>query len=122
MARFVVLEHDHPTLHWDFLLEQASALRAWRLAAPPECGQRVRATAIPDHRLAYLDYEGPVSGNRGNVKSWDRGVFTVLAWTADAIDVALAGERLQCVARLRRDAEADWWLAVTEDPPTGPRS
>ena len=35
MPRFVILEHDHPVVHWDLMLEAGEALRTWRLAAPP---------------------------------------------------------------------------------------
>ena len=77
MPRFVVLEHDHPTLHWDLMLEAAGALKTWRLARPPlRENAPIAATKLPDHRLAYLDYEGPVSGNRGTVTRWDRGEYT----------------------------------------------
>jgi hypothetical protein len=74
--RFVILEHDHPILHWDVMLEAGDALQTWRLAAPPVIGAVVEATALGDHRRAYLDYEGPVSGGRGNVKRWDAGDFS----------------------------------------------
>jgi hypothetical protein len=30
---------------------------------------------LADHRLAYLDYEGPVSGDRGIVRRLDTGTF-----------------------------------------------
>ena len=76
MPRFVILEHDHPALHWDLMLEAGDVLQTWRLAEPPAPGLAIEATALADHRLAYLDYEGPISGNRGTVSRWDAGVFT----------------------------------------------
>jgi hypothetical protein len=33
---------------------------------------------LPDHRPEYLDYEGPVAGNRGRVRRLARGVVTAL--------------------------------------------
>ena len=66
-SRFVILEHDHPFLHWDLLLEDGDVLKSWRLLQAPETGVSVPAEHLPDHRLMYLDYEGPVSGNRGTV-------------------------------------------------------
>ena len=65
MPRYVVLEHDHPARHWDLMLEAGDVLRTWRLAAPPGADQPIGATATFEHRLAYLDYEGPISGGRG---------------------------------------------------------
>ena len=78
MPRFVILEHDHPVLHWDLMLESGPALRTWRLAGPPEsAGGAVAAKASFDHRLAYLDYEGPVSRGRGTVRRWDQGTYLI---------------------------------------------
>ena len=68
MPRFVILEHDYPQQHWDLMLEAGPVLRTWRLAEPPDVGRPVAATASFDHRPVYLDYEGPVSGNRGTVQ------------------------------------------------------
>ncbi|MBX3442966.1 MAG: hypothetical protein KF774_11210 [Planctomyces sp.] len=65
---FVVLEHDHPHLHWDLLLDQGLDLRAWRLAEFPVPGAVIAAEPLPPHRRMYLDYEGPVSGGRGAVR------------------------------------------------------
>ena len=38
MPRFVILEHDHPHLHWDLMLEADGSLHAWRLACVPVVG------------------------------------------------------------------------------------
>ena len=66
--RFVILEHDHPFLHWDFLIEKGEKLDAWRLLEFPKAGMRVDALPLPDHRRCYLEYEGPISGDRGSVR------------------------------------------------------
>lgn len=75
MPRFVILEHDHPVLHWDLLLEAGDVLHTWRLVAPPGA-EPIEATALGDHRRMYLDYEGPVSGQRGTVRRHDAGTFS----------------------------------------------
>lgn len=36
-------------------------------------GQRANAERIADHRPAYLDYEGTISGDRGSVRLLTRG-------------------------------------------------
>jgi hypothetical protein len=94
MPRFVILEHDWPTLHWDFLLESGSVLRAWRLLAEPMQGTDVPAEPNADHRLLYLDYEGPVSGGRGTVRRWDAGTFDWLADGPERAEVELHGAKL----------------------------
>jgi DNA polymerase Ligase (LigD) len=115
MPRFVVLEHDHPELHWDFMLEVGGVLRTWQLAAPPRPGALIPATASFDHRLVYLDYEGPVSGKRGRVVAWDRGTFAgEVDSGADVVEVRLQGQRLHGTARLEREASGAWTLRLTE--------
>jgi len=68
MPRFVVLQHDWPQLHWDLMLENGANLRTWRLSEVPHSGHPIPLVRLPPHRSIYLDYEGPVSGNRGSVK------------------------------------------------------
>ncbi len=108
MPRFAVLQHDHPTLHWDFLLEHQGALLTWRLSAPPEDGAIVDAEQSFDHRLFYLDHEGPVSGGRGSVTRWDGGTFDWETHEPNRIVVSLAGSRLRGTFRLER-AEGGAW-------------
>jgi len=110
MPRFVVLEHDHPERHWDFMLEARGRLRTWKLAAPPEPGPPIAATASFDHRLLYLDYEGPVSGDRGRVVAWDRGTYEGEAEASEQrVVVRMHGQYLNGTVTLERQ-EADAWL------------
>ncbi len=83
VQRFVILEHDHPFLHWDFLMQRDDVLASWRLLDPVVTGQWLAAETLPDHRLVYLDYEGPVSHDRGTVKRIASGSYV------EAFDVAL---------------------------------
>ena len=77
MPRFVILTHDHPHLHWDFFLEEGDVLRGWRLAEEPMAGKPIAATIQSPHRKLYLDYEGPVSKNRGYVTRRDFGEYSI---------------------------------------------
>lgn len=110
MGRFVILEHDHPHRHWDLMLEAGDRLRTWRLAAPPADEITVDAEAAPDHRHAYLDYEGPVSGGRGTVVRWDAGTFTTELDEPERLVVVLAGGRYCGRVCLSCDAEGSWTL------------
>jgi hypothetical protein len=114
MPRYVILEHDHPSLHWDLMLEAEHGLRTWRLAAPPQLGQTVAATAIFNHRREYLDYEGPVSGNRGQVVRWDHGTFSWLKQEGDHLLIELRGLRLCSSAVLQRIHAEDWTFTVAD--------
>ena len=78
MPRFVVLSHDWPFPHFDLLLENQASLLAWRLSAWPPTPQST-PERLPDHRLLYLDYEGPISNDRGRVVRIDAGQFEWIA-------------------------------------------
>ena len=106
-ARFAILRHDHPWVHWDFLLEAGDVCRTWRLEEEPRAGQPIASEAIADHRLHYLSYEGPVSGNRGNVSQWDAGTF----WghiEEETFSVRLAGGRFRGTCEMTRMNGRAW--------------
>ena len=80
MPGYVILYHQQNTpsadlTHWDLMLEKDGTLRTWKIYQEPAADQRLAATLLPDHRLAYLQYEGPISGDRGRVSQWDHGTF-----------------------------------------------
>ncbi len=92
MPRFVLLEHDWPHHHWDLMLEVDEVLRTWRLAGPLTPGRNIQVESIADHRRAYLEYEGPVSGGRGRVTRWDSGEFAWRKEDDSCVIVLLAGK------------------------------
>jgi hypothetical protein len=108
MPRFVILTHDHPLLHWDFMLEADKVLMTWRLASPPLWEQPIAAERIGDHRLIYLDYEGLVSRGRGSVTCWDAGAFEWLEDLEDRKVVRLQGRRVNGTFRLERVSAEKW--------------
>jgi len=96
MPRFAILLHKTPPdyerpTHWDLLLERDGALNAWALAEEPRIGKTIAAERLPDHRLRYLDYEGPISGNRGSVSKWDTGTFVIASEQADRLVIRVSG-------------------------------
>jgi hypothetical protein len=103
MPRFVLLEHRWDGVHWDFMLEAGAVLRTWALDAPIVPGKTQPARALGDHRLAYLAYEGPVSGDRGWVRRIDSGVYTPRVWTEERVEVELEGTQLVGLAELRSE-------------------
>jgi len=107
--RFVILTHDHPVLHWDLMLDFGEALRTWRLLAEPEVGADIPAEALPDHRRAYLDYEGPVSGGRGTVTRWEAGEFELETDENDHFVVRLRCSRLPVIASLHVEPSRTFW-------------
>jgi hypothetical protein len=118
MPRFVILEHDAPLgVHWDFMLEMGDALATWALAEPPNAAKPVAAEALPDHRLAYLDYEGPISSGRGAVTRWDAGTFQIERNSPTSLVVTLSGAILSGRATLERTdrARGEWTLKLGKE-------
>jgi hypothetical protein len=125
MPRFVILHHDFPAgharrPHWDLMLEWGQALRTWAVEIEPGVAMEVKAEALPDHRLAYLDYEGPISGNRGTVTRWDAGQYQLENDREDELTVQVRGGRLCGELRLRRETEGHFWrVSFSAAPSTG---
>jgi hypothetical protein len=109
MPRFVILEHDHPHRHYDLMLEAGDVLWTWRLPRLPQVGDVMDAERVFDHRLVYLDYEGPISGNRGTVIRREQGALEWLRQEESYIEVRLDGVQLHARLRLTRDAAGGRW-------------
>jgi hypothetical protein len=115
MPRFVILDHDWPTRHWDLLLETGDVLRAWRLLAEPLPGTVVPAESNADHRLIYLDYEGPVSANRGRVVRWATGLFDWIADRPDRVDVRVVSDWFSGLVTLQHEKGERWTTHIGRD-------
>ncbi|HUY36108.1 MAG TPA: DNA polymerase ligase N-terminal domain-containing protein [Pirellulales bacterium] len=117
MPRYVILRHEMPAgceraSHWDFMLEADGALRTWALPAPPDSTSPIEAEALPDHRLAYLHIEGPISsaggaGSRGTVARWDEGIYRLIRRSAGEWEIELTGKRSRGRATLTRLSQGE---------------
>lgn len=76
------------------MFESGGALRSWRVEGAPDSSGPLPASPLAPHRLAYLDYEGPVSGNRGEVRRWDRGTYQELPSGPEGFAAQVAGAKL----------------------------
>ncbi|MEE3370599.1 MAG: DNA polymerase ligase N-terminal domain-containing protein [Planctomycetota bacterium] len=115
MPRFVVLHHLAPPAgpretHWDLMLEQDGKLETWALPAPLTPNSTQPGQRLANHRIRYLDYEGPISDNRGSVKRWDWGTYVLLNSSPNLRDVQLSGQQQTVHLVLRRDeADSEIW-------------
>ena len=140
MPRFVLLYHECPPgyerpSHWDFMLEAGDALRTWALAelpaawkaaqlqtqsSHPNCPalsarDSVEAQQLGKHRHAYLNFEGPLSGDRGAVTRIDAGVFTIAGAAPTELQIELQGSRLQGIILLgQSQADSSVWTLTCE--------
>jgi hypothetical protein len=109
MSRFAILTHDHPFPHWDLLIENDGSCRTWRLLNDPGLqANQISAEQLPDHRLMYLDYEGPVGGDRGTVNQWDHGEVEWRINCADVCEFDLTGSRWRGRFRLSQVDGTNW--------------
>lgn len=109
------------------MLQQDGALLTWSLLELPDGlgGERrrhdeqpseVAATRLPDHRLLYLDYEGPISNGRGSVTRMAAGDFSYVAESNAFLDVQLQGDKCTAHVQLRRRCGDEWTLSVVREP------
>ena len=111
--RYVVLHHTGvASPHFDLMFETEAggALTTFRSGRWP-IDQPTVLTRIGDHRRAYLDYEGPVAGNRGHVTRIAAGTYQLdrrdadMFWTI-RLDAPMS-PRLHLKLR-----DGDQWLAL----------
>lgn len=90
------------------MLERDGVLLTWNLPQLPVAwggdAEAIEATRIADHRIAYLDYEGPVSGGRGTVTRVDGGEYEVVAEDVASLRIRFAGSRCHGIAELPKSA------------------
>ncbi|HEX2474713.1 MAG TPA: DNA polymerase ligase N-terminal domain-containing protein [Lacipirellulaceae bacterium] len=137
MPRFVLLYHECPPAyerasHWDLMLEAGESLRTWALFQLPQewqAAQSYTASLVPtctapstenivgaellgDHRRDYLEYEGPVSGQRGQVTRIDAGTYETHSESPQHWTIELSGRSLQGTATLTADYAENWTLTL----------
>ena len=126
-ARFVIQKHAASSLHYDFRLEVAGALRSWAVPKGLSTDPREKrlAVEVEDHPLDYADFEGVIGeGNygAGAVIVWDTGTYRNLddehsmAQTLESghAKVWLEGEKLSGGWTLQRTHRGDkpQWLVI----------
>lgn len=103
------------------MLESGGVLRTWALDRPPDdevAGGELFAAALADHRIAYLEYEGDISGKRGRVTRYDRGDYEIVIWETDRIVVDLHGARLRGQASFALIGPShQWQFSFSPAPP-----
>ena len=140
MPRFVLLYHECPPgfprpSHWDLMLEDGEVLRTWALTQLPRDWQllveqsvsnddvpklvaatnAVPAEQLADHRPAYLDFEGLLSGDRGSVTRIESGAYSAGQNTPDRWEFAITGRMIVGLITLSRTlSEGPHWKLTFE--------
>ena len=112
MPKYVILRHECPPSytrpsHWDLMLRWGptpgtATLRTWAIVQSPDRPEATDAERLGDHRLEYLEFEGPLSGDRGTVSRWDTGSYSIVESGDDALIVEVQGQRLHGRVLLNR--------------------
>ena len=118
MPRFAILRHQPGAnstrpLHWDLMFECGDVLRTFACPIEPTVGHSLNIEPLNDHRLDYLDYEGPVSCDRGEVTRWDRGEFEVVEENPEHWLLDVRGRRWN--GRVRFTAIGQRWSVAFEE-------
>ncbi len=77
------------------MFQCSEALATWQFSAAPTHlapGESLSCRKLPDHRLAYLTYEGPIRGNRGEVRRVEAGSYEPISVTPARWEVTLHGQ------------------------------
>ena len=91
------------------MLESETSLLTWALPAFPTDETLIEAEQLPDHRIAYLEYEGAVSNDRGVVSRVESGTYEVLYKSDEIFDARLTSRRLTGRIRLAYQPEKGRW-------------
>jgi len=116
----VLLEHVTRTdRHYDWLVGMPTGLadhenRLWslRVKLPSwhwQAAGKIMATQLPPHRRVYLQYEGPLSRQRGVVRRVDEGTATATMWTQSKITLLLKMQRTNGVFHLYQATDPQQW-------------
>jgi hypothetical protein len=118
MPRFVILLHETPAncsrgTHYDLMLEHGATLRTWALERLPNMGETVSAQRLDDHRPVYLDYEGDVSNDRGQVRRVDQGDYETIQDRSDQLVVKIGGARPGILTLAEEEPPHRWRVSLS---------
>ncbi|CAN5487619.1 hypothetical protein BH10PLA1_BH10PLA1_12170 [soil metagenome] len=112
-TRFVVLRHEGiPQPHFDVMFERSagSALASWRSDVWP-IEQPCPLDHLDDHRREYLEYEGPLTNDRGHVRRVAAGFCVFHEETPFVIVVRFTDPAAGGLLLLKRDGA---WHALPQ--------
>lgn len=106
-----MLEHDGVLLTW--ALEVLPQPWADALGLGAGHGPDVAAIRLPNHRPHYLQYEGPISGNRGVVRRVGAGEYRLITLTPTSLQWGFGEGTLPGEVHAVQRAGATWQFHVT---------
>ncbi len=135
---FVIQKHWARSLHYDFRLELAGAMKSWAVPKGPSYDPKVKrmAVQVEDHPIAYNRFEGQIPKGEygaGKVIIWDKGTWTPIgdpgqAYRAGHLKFELHGVKMKgrwALIRMKgkeSDKQAAWLLIKEADSYARPES
>ena len=117
-TRFVILLHRlGDGEHWDLMIERGDLLATWQLARNPLTpgAWPIPARRIGDHRKAYLQYEGPLTRNRGSVARIESGTAKLTEHGPTRYNIQFTGAELTGDFILTRITHDEWTFDRQDD-------
>jgi hypothetical protein len=118
MPRSVILQHTTPDgeSHYDWMIEQEGVvdehrLLTWRCKSRPDrSGWNGQADAIAVHRVAYLEFEGVLTGGRGSVRRVASGSIVRSTEHNDGLEITIRWADCAVGYRGRSTGIDDHWV------------
>ncbi|MDY6970017.1 MAG: DNA polymerase ligase N-terminal domain-containing protein [Spirochaetota bacterium] len=118
--KFVIHHHTNGTDHYDIMIEYSNILLTWQVPFDKIKlllnGIRIEAIRIQDHRKKYLNYEGPISCNRGRIEIFDYGNYKASVIDEDNIKAQLYGKVFKGLINIKKIDGVIYWLEFLPDP------
>ena len=137
MPRIVILRHtvaspiEGRDSHWDLMLESKTdcGLETWALEELPifdveSSNGVVLARQLEPHRTAYLEYEGPVSKDRGFVERVFEGTYERTMLDPNKFEITVLGYTFRGRVLFENLGNAEWKIvfsaanSTSSHPPT----
>jgi hypothetical protein len=126
MARAVLLRHDLPDggYHYDWMIQRAATAAGslltfrTRVRIDQPGFTRFDAELLEDHRAAYLDYEGVMSGGRGTVSRVATGEVSLAEPSATTLLIVGRMGRTEGAFEGRAVGGRAWRFSFTPSAPS----
>ena len=92
------------------LEDDRGSLGTWALAEAPCLDRQIYADELAPHRIEYLDYEGPISGDRGEVTRVMHGDYIDSPPGQVTLRFVIDGESKEWHLQLLATDDATWCL------------
>ena len=128
-GRFSIAKHEMPAnssrhSHFDLFLESEGTLMTWELTSLLTTQNNQVVRRLANHRLVYLDFQGPLSDDRGTVKLVDTGSLEWVTLESERLISRINGQTTDGILTLTSEGSSinDVWNLTFEPVVLTPQS